>query len=167
MTPLEIALAHLRRHPTDYLFPLAQQSKFPPLLKKNLTENCSNDPAQLRAWDKQFPNCNWGIALRRSRLIVADVDVSKEKKGRATYDWLDIDREWPKTSVVKSPTGGFHCYYRGQHVMKVNGFGPAVDSPNYVVCPGMPVKGGGKYRYANAFPREDAPTWFYQVLAKK
>src|SRR5450432_1661701 len=163
MTPLDIALAHLRRFPTDYLFPLATLSKFPPLLKKNLSENCSNDPAQLRAWDRQFSSCNFGIALRRSRLIVADIDVSKGKPGRQTFDVLDLWYGWPKTSVVKTPSDGFHCYYRGQHVMKVNGFGPGADSPNYVVCPGMPVKGGKSYRYVNLRARAEAPTWFDQL----
>jgi hypothetical protein len=166
-TPLDVALAHLGRFPTDYLFPLAKLSKFPPLLKKNLSDNCSNDPAQLRAWDKKFPACNFGIALRRSRLIVPDVDVSKGKPGKETYDLLDMLYGWPRTSRVRSPSGGFHAIYTGQHVMKVNGFGPALDCPNYIVCPGMPVKDGKRYRYINALPRAEAPAWFYQVLAYK
>ncbi len=171
-TPLNITLAHLRQHPTDYVFPLASLSKFPPLLKKNLSDNCSNDPAQIRAWAKQFPGCNFGLALRRSRLIVADIDVSKLangqcKPGRETYDWLDVLYTWPQTQRVKSPTGGYHCIYRGQHVMKVNGFGPACDCPNYIVLAGMPVKDGGRYRYVNALPRAEAPAWFYEVLGRK
>jgi hypothetical protein len=166
-SPLTIALAHLRQHPEDYLFPLAKLSKMPPLLKKNLSDNCSSDPAQILAWAKQFPGCNFGIALRRSRLIVADIDVSKNKPGRRTYDWLDLLYKWPATSRVKTPSDGYHCIYRGQHVMKVAGFGPAVDSPNYVVCPGMPVKAGGCYRYINTLPRAEAPAWFYEVLAHK
>jgi Bifunctional DNA primase/polymerase, N-terminal len=166
-TPLNVALGHLGRFPTDYLFPLAKLSKFPPLLKKNLSDNCSNDPAQIRAWAKQFAGCNFGIALRRSRLIVADIDTSKGKPGRATFELLDMVDGWPKTSCVKTPSDGFHLYYRGQHVMKVNGFGPAVDSPNYVVCPGMKVKDGKSYRYTNLRARAEAPTWFYEMLAPK
>ena len=167
MTPLDIALEHLEAFPTDYLFPLAKLSKFPPLLKKNLSENCSNDPAQIKAWARKFPGCNFGIALRRSRLIVPDVDVSKGKPGEDTYQLLEMLYGWPRTSRVRSPSGGFHCIYTGQHVMKVGGFGPAVDSPNYIVCPGMPVKGGRSYRYINALPRAEAPPWFYKVLAPK
>lgn len=165
--PLDVALAHLGRFPTDFLFPLAKLSKFPPLLKKNLTENCSNNADQLRSWDKKFPSCNWGIALRRSRLIVPDVDVSKSKPGKDTYDLLEMLYGWPPTSLVRSPSGGFHSIYTGQHVMKVNGFGPALDCPNYIVCPGMPVKDGGRYRYMNALPRAEAPAWFYHVLAHR
>lgn len=166
-TPLDIALAHLRRHPTDYIFPLAPLSKRPPLVKKNLSDNCSNDPAQIREWAKQFPGCNYGLALRRSRLIVADIDVSKGKPGRNTYEVLDMLYTWPQTSRVKSPSGGYHCIYTGQHVMKVNGFGPAVDAPNYVPLAGMPVKDGGRYRYVNDLPRAEAPAWFYELLARK
>src|SRR5258706_14449318 len=98
MTPLDIALAHLRRFPTDYLFPLSKLSKFPPLLKKNLSDNCSNDPAQLRAWDRRFPSCNWGIALRRSRLIVAVIDTGKGKPGRATCKCLETRHNAPGPS---------------------------------------------------------------------
>ena len=167
MTPLDIAVEHVRRFPTDFLFPLAKLSKFPPLLKRNLSDNCSNDPAQLRAWDKKFPSCNWGIALRRSRIMLADIDVSNGKPGRATFDLLDMLYSWPKTSCVKTPTGGYHLYFTGQHVFKVGGFGPAVDAPNYVVCPGMSVKDGGSYRFTNDLPRAEAPTWFYELLAPK
>jgi hypothetical protein len=167
MTPLDIALAHLRRFPTDSLFPLAKLSKFPPLLKKNLSDNCSNDLAQIRAWAKQFPGCNFGIALRRSRLLVADIDVSKGKPGRDTYEVLDMLYTWPPTQRVKSPSGGYHCVYTGQHVMKVNGFGPAIDSPNYVVLAGMLTKDGGLYRYVNDLPRAEAPSWMYEVLGRK
>lgn len=166
MTPLDIALAHLDRFPTDYLFPLAKRSKHPPLLKKNLSDNCSNDPAQLRSWSGMFPGCNWGIALRRSRLIVADIDVSKGKPGLETYRLLDMLYDWPKTQRVRSPSGGRHLIYRGQHVMKVNGFGRAIDSPNYIVLAGMPVK-DGRYRYANDLPRAEAPSWFYEVLGRQ
>jgi hypothetical protein len=166
-TPLNVALAHLGRFPTDYLFPLATLSKFPPLIKRNLSENCSNDPAQLREWSRHFSSCSWGIALRRSRLIVADVDTTKGKPGRETFELLDMTDGWPKTSCVRTPTGGYHLYYRGQHVMKVNGFGPAVDSPNYVVCPGMNVKDGNAYRYTNSRARAEAPGWFYRILAPK
>jgi hypothetical protein len=68
---------------------------------------------------------------------------------------------------VMTPSDGYHLYYRGQHVMKVGGFGPAVDSPNYVVCPGMKVQDGKAYRYVNARPRAEAATWFYELLAPK
>lgn len=167
-TPLEIALAHLEENPTDYLFPLKRMSKHPPLLKDNLGANCSNDPKQIIAWDKEkrMSGCNWGIALRRSRLIVPDIDVSDGKPGLDTYDLLNMLYSWPATSRVKSPTGGYHCYYTGQHIMKISGFGAGLDSSNYVVCPGMPVK-GGRYRYVNKLPRVEAPAWFYEVLGRK
>jgi len=167
MTPLDIVLAHLDRFPDDFLFPLARLSKFPPLLPRNLSDNCSNDPAQIKAWARSYPGCNFGIALRRSRLIVPDVDVSKGKRGLETYQLLELLYGWSRTSRVRSPSGGFHSIYTGQHVMKVGGFGPALDSPNYIVCPGMPVKGGKSYRYINALPRAEAPAWFYKVLAPK
>ena len=76
-------------------------------MDKNLSDNCSNDLEQIKAWDKRFPGCHWGIALRRSRLLVADVDVSNGKPGLDTYQLIDMLYSWPPTSRVKTPSGGY------------------------------------------------------------
>ena len=51
--------------------------------------------------------------------------------------------------------------------MKVGAFGPALDSPNYIVLAGLPSKKGGRYRYINTLPRAEAPPWMYEVLGRK
>jgi len=70
---LKLATDYVEKHEARprYLFPIKPGKKFPPLIKNNL-EDASNDPAQLEAWEKKWPGCNWGVADRKSKLLVAD-----------------------------------------------------------------------------------------------
>jgi hypothetical protein len=171
MTPLntlDIALDYLAANPDHYLFPIKAGSKFPPTIKNNLAD-ASNDPKQIEAWYKRWPHCNWGIALRKSRLLVVDVDMGEGKSGRATYDLLTLLYGWPPTMAVRTPSNGLHLYYAGQHIFALgdNGFGLNIDSPNYVLLAGCTVKGKPKgYRLINARTIAEAPTWFYELLGR-
>src|ERR1035438_8516181 len=55
------------------LFPIKPGQKFPPLFRNNL-ELASSDTAQLKAWEEKWPGCNWGVAHRKSKLMVVNVD---------------------------------------------------------------------------------------------
>jgi len=97
-----------------FIFPVKPGAKFPPLIKDNL-EQASNDPAQLAEWENRWPGCNWGVALRKSGLLPADVDTNpkKNKQGQATFDDLDLMYGWPETEMTTTPSGGFHMIYEG------------------------------------------------------
>ena len=69
---LALALDYLERHPDRFLFPIKAGAKSPPLISENLTK-ASNDRKQITAWSQQWPGCNWGLALKLSRLLVVDV----------------------------------------------------------------------------------------------
>lgn len=171
---LELALAYLARHPTRYIFPIKSGAKFPPLIKDNLAQ-ASNDPAQIEKWVKQFTRKgigpNWGVALKKSNLFVADVDVKPGKGGQQTYDDLDLDYGWPETETVTSPSGGFHKYYSGEHIFALgkNGLGDGIDSPNYVIMAGCVFADGTSYRLTEDLPTAPKPSWFGDVIqnAKK
>jgi hypothetical protein len=174
MTPLpstpDLALDYLAFNPTRYLFPIKAGAKFPPLIKDNLAA-ASNDPEQIKAWHKRWPGCNWGLALKKSRLMVVDVDTKPGKVGQDTYDTLGLLYEWPLTETVRTPNGGFHAYHEGEHIFALgaNGFGPDVDSPNYVLIAGCTFKDGTSYQQTNSRASVAAPEWFYEVIkaAKK
>lgn len=130
----------LTRFPGAYLFPIKAGKKAPPLFKREL-ELAFNDDAAIDFWSKREPGCNWGIALKKSGLIVMDVDMKPGKVGDATLDKLELDYgPLPPTLRVRTPSGGLHYYFRettaARHVMKVSGFGQDVDSTNYVLIPG-------------------------------
>lgn len=167
---LDFAIDYVSRHPGRYLFPIMPGRKMPPLVQDNLNA-ASNDPEQIIAWHTRCPGCNWGLALAKSGLIVADVDRKAGKHGGSTYADLDLLYGFPATESVATPSGGLHHYYSGKHIFALgkSGFGDGMDSPNYVLIAGCTLKDGGEYKAAPETLAEtaDAPAWFYEVLKPK
>ncbi len=171
---LALALGYLERHLyTRYLFPIKKGAKFPPLIKNNLAD-ASNDPAQIAAWVKQFGQVNWGVAHRKSKLLVADIDTNpkKGKVGQKTYDDLDLIFGWPETEKTTTPSGGFHLIYEGwaddshpEHIMALgeNGIGKDIDSPNYTLIPGCVFDDGTSY-VGNDADAVRCPEWIYDTI---
>lgn len=172
---LALALAYLDRcFYTRYIFPIKAGAKFPPCLKDNLEGNCSNEPAQIIAWARKFPGCNWGVAHRKSGLLVVDVDTNanKGKVGQQTFDALDLEYGWPATEETTTPSGGHHHVYLGwaddshpEHIMALgeNGIGKDIDSPNYTLIPGCVFKDGTTYVGNGAEPVR-CPEWVYNLI---
>jgi hypothetical protein len=177
---LNIALDYLDFNPDTFLFPIQPLSKYPPCFDKNL-ERASNDPEQIKKWHARFPGCNWGQANKRSGRIVVDVDRKAGKQGQHTFNLRSLEYGFPPTRTVETPSGGLHLSYRCKPDDHVNalgksGFGPDIDSTNYVLIPGCELKDGTKYRevppteYSNEkWDGEDAPCpdWFWKFLKKR
>jgi hypothetical protein len=150
------------------LFPIKAREKFPPLIPDNLRA-ASNDPRQIAAWRRQWPDCNLGVACEKSGLIVVDVDTKPGKVGRATFDNLDLIYSFPPTYAVQTPSGGFHLYYRAtaavpfRYTQGKHGFGPDIDTPNYVLASGCTIAEGG-YAVMNDLAVAPAPGWFAEFL---
>lgn len=165
---LEFAVDYVDCHPRRYIFPIQAGAKSPPLISNNLA-SASNDLAQIKAWHAKWPGCNWGVALAKSHVIVADVDCKPGKRGRETYDLLDLEYGWPATEKVETPSGGLHLYYSGEHVFALGerGFGVDIDSPNYTLIPGCALAGGTGYCKVASSPKvAPAPSWFYDLLRR-
>jgi hypothetical protein len=153
---LGLAVDYTDRHfSRRYIFPIKPGAKFPPLIKNNLAD-ASNDPARLEAWEKEWPGCNWGVALAKSELMAADVDTNpkKNKVGQGTFDGLDLAYGWPATEMTMTPSGGWHMIYEGwadenhpPHIMALgaNGIGKDIDAPNYLLIPGCTFDDGTSY----------------------
>jgi hypothetical protein len=169
-------LALLKRRPHWFVFPLERGSKSQPLTKDDLDTGNSNKPADVIAWAKQHPGCNFGLALKKSRAIVADVDDKPGKVGAATWAMLKAkhadelgDSGVDDTFTVRTPSGGLHFYFDEtdavRYRQKQGAFGPDVDSPPYVVIAGSKTVEGyrqskGIYRVINKAPIQPAPDWF-------
>jgi hypothetical protein len=171
-TSLDLALDFLRAHPNWYIFPITRLEKFPPLLKDNLDSNASNDPKQIKEWHTRWRGCNWGIALRKSNVIVVDVDRKAGKVGQETLDNLELEfGPLPATLTVMSPSGGLHYYFNGEHRFGLgkHGFGQDIDSPNYVLIPGcwLCTNAERGYEIITDAPVVDAPEWFGEFLKEK
>lgn len=165
---LELALDYVDCHRGRHIFPIKAGAKSPPLIADNLNK-ASNDPTQIEAWHVKWPGCNWGVALKKSGVIVVDVDCKDGKRGLETYRELDRQYGWPPTEKVETPSGGWHLYYDGKHVFALGerGFGPSIDAPIYTLIPGCTLAGGKSYRYVPGAPKvKPAPSWFYEVLGR-
>jgi putative DNA primase/helicase len=171
---LALGIDYVENHlGTRYIFPIKPGAKFPPLIKNNLAD-ASNDPEQLRKWEEQWPGCNWGVAHRKSKLLVADIDTNKAKGkvGQATFDGLDLVYGWPETETTTTPSGGFHLIYEGwaddshpAHIMALgeNGIGKDIDSPNYTLIPGCTFDDGTSY-VGNGAEAVRCPEWIYDTI---
>jgi hypothetical protein len=177
---VKCALALLKRRPHWFVFPIKAGDKGQPLLLDDLDTGNSNSPEQVKAWAKQYPGCNFGLALKKSHAIVADVDTKAGKVGAAT--WAELKRTHrdelgddcvSETFTVQTPSGGFHYYFDEtdavRYRQKGGAFGPDVDSPPYVVTPGSktgegPRQSAGVYRVINKSPIAPAPPWFAEYL---
>jgi len=168
---IDLALAYLDRHLfSRYLFPIKAGKKFPPLIRDNLAQ-ASNDPAQLIAWEKQWPGCNWGLAHRKSNVMGVDVDTNpaKGKQGQLTYDALDLIYGWPETEMTTTPSGGFHKIYEGLPGLDIpmalgeNGIGKDIDVPNYTLIAGCTFDDGTSY-IGNDLDPVPCPQWIYDTI---
>src|SRR6266478_1282299 len=118
---LAIALTALSKHPCLHLFPVEFGNKAQPLLKGYL-KRASNDPEQICEWHSYWKRkfdgieCWWGVAPELSGLVFADVDTKPGKRGQETFDLFDLLYGWPPTLVARSPSGGWHHWYRGRHL---------------------------------------------------
>ncbi|WP_426437795.1 AAA family ATPase [Bradyrhizobium genosp. P] len=164
---LALALSYTARHPGRRLHPVKPGAKYPPLIPNNL-KDASSDEKQIRAWADRYPGCNWGLALKGDNVIVVDVDQKPGKNGEATFADLDLEYTFPMpTEEVRTPSGGRHLYYEGPHVFALgeHGFGPDIDSPNYVLIAGCRFADGSRYEATSTGPTLPAPSWFYDVLS--
>ena len=172
---LGIALDCLKQHPNWYLFPIVALEKAPPCFKNEL-ELASNDPAQIRRWRAQNFGCNWGVSLKKSKLICVDVDRKPGKVGGESLDALELERGiLPDTLTTQTPSGGLHLYFDEAngvaHQMRLNAFGQDIDSTNYTLIPGCALRENkakgqyaGTYEVVNPAKVAPAPAWFAEYL---
>jgi hypothetical protein len=168
MKPYEI---FMRRHPWRY-FPIRCGEKAPPCFKNELAL-ASDVLEDWRRWSQDFPGCNWGVSLARSRIIVVDVDNKPGKVGAATWANLEaLHGAAPPTLEVRTPSGGRHLYFaetnvvRHRHRLGIHGFGLDVDSTNYVLVAGSKLTGIGSYELVADRPIARAPDWFAIYLER-
>jgi hypothetical protein len=96
---------------------------------------------------------NVGIMTGRD-LIVLDIDVKNGREGMETFKRLGLSAEG--AYVVRTPSGGFHVYFRGPDVANsVQKLGPGLDvrgSGGYVVAAGSTIPEGGYQALARGQP---------------
>ena len=104
----------------------------------------TNNLLNLRAWDRQFPGCNWGIATgMKSGVVVVDVDprhAGDESLPHSSRSTANCRKTWE----VITGSGGRHLYFRHPGTHPINNsaglVGPGIDirgDGGFVVGPGV------------------------------
>lgn len=140
MSVLEHALAAARRG--WRVFPVEPDGKRP--LVADWENTATTEEAAIRAWLRDWPCMNYGVACGPSGLFVVDADT--KENGLDTLAGLELEGLLPCTLEVGTPSGGRHLYFAGSGSSTVRKLGAGVDSRGrggYVVGPGSGINGRG------------------------
>lgn len=150
------------------VFPCRPDGKEP--LTQHGCKDASSDTAQVSKWWNACPTANIGVATGGSSgICVIDVDNKDGKNGSAALAELEAKHgKLPETYTVKTPTGGYHFYFRnGDGIRNSTGkLGTGLDTRGeggYVVAAGSSI-GGVKYELVKDLPMVDLPDWVVELL---
>lgn len=155
------------------VFPIVPGTKDRPMVKWG--SEASADPAVVARWWQRAPEANIGVACGQSGLAVVDLDNKKGKEGSKRWDELALDHgEPPETLTARTPTGGFHLYYRGEVANTVSRLADGVDTRGsggmggYVLAPGSTVEGVGDYEFVGRARRvAELPSWVREKAGER
>lgn len=153
------------------VFPLAEGSNKPPKGFFGFQQQATTEPDKIRAWWKENPRYNVGVATGQGVLVV-DVDVKSGKKGADSLEALEAMGLPLDGYRVKTPSGGVHVFLRTEQphrqiIDRLDGL-PGID----IKCEGNYVVGAGSIRRdfpgtpyeANGRPMPAAPEWLDTLL---
>lgn len=153
MTALDIALTYAAMG--LHVFPCKEYGP-PGVIKTPYTHNGLNDsttdPDVIRGWWERWPDALIGVDCGRSGLIVVDLDVKDGKDGPGNWSKFLNGRELPATFNVRTPSGGWHGWYRDG--------GTAYKTCADEVAEGVDVRAVGGYVLA---PGSTGYTWHAEV----
>jgi hypothetical protein len=140
MSKLAAALAWAARG--FRVFPLEENGKLP--IIPDWQNVATADPAQIREWwtDPLIGSVrDYNIGTLCSAGIVVDLDVKHGEP--AVRNFMSMDGDFD-TLTVRTPSGGYHCYYTGPPRKTVAGIMPGVDIRSWhgmVLAPGSVIDG--------------------------
>lgn len=126
--------------PGWHIFPCVPGEKRP--LTENGVHDATADPAQIAAWQKQWPEANWAVACGPSGLAVVDIDGPEGEASWAEFEC--VHGLAPDTLIVRTPSGGRHIYFEGAARNSAGTLGKHLDvrgEGGYVLLPGSVVNG--------------------------
>lgn len=116
---------------------------------------------------EQWPGEAYNVAVHCKGLAVLDVDVKNGRNGLADLKTLPAI---PDTYTVKTPSGGYHLYFRTPDGVEVSNSAKNLPAgldirgaSGYVLAPGSVID-GKKYEVARAAPVAPAPEWLLERL---
>lgn len=122
------------------VFPVVVGGKLP--LVKNGWKDASSDPAQIEAWAREFPGCNWAISTGLSNLFVIDVDPEGFEAWERIAAQPAVREALDSAYIVHTPRGGLHIYFRGEGPSTASRIAEGIDTRGGVMVDGQ-LKSGG------------------------
>lgn len=157
MTMLDAALDMARRG--FRVFPLIERGKKPAVDMFQVV--ATTDVTTIRQWWSNRPDCNVGVCT--TGFVVVDIDTKDGRNGFAGYASLQGHYD---TLCVSTPSGGYHCYFKGPDSKLAVDIVKGVDIRShhgYVVAPGSVTSSvhkdcvDGEYKLVNDRPLTDVP----------
>lgn len=148
-----------------FLFPVSRGTKKPVFY--GYAEEASNKIDQLKAWDKKYPNCNWGLMLGKSGLVCVDIDA----KGLDAWGELTRTNGEPQTLKQFSGSGvGLHYIFEAKSKIRYRGKitdGVDVKHKGYIlVAPSIHPKTNQAYKWARIMDPKPTPDWIAKYIEK-
>lgn len=127
-------------------------------------EGASNQVADLQKWAAEYPSCYFCVHLKKSGVVVVDIDDKNNKNGSETLNQLcEIHGQLPETLVSTTPSGGWHLYFQGTCAVGANKLGTGVDVAVMTPLPNQTAPGKGEYLLSNQATPAPLPGWIMQV----
>ena len=164
---LAVALAYVAKHPGRKLFPTIED-KGKPAFKNNLNL-ASNEPEQLKAWQKEHERRGrlmWACSPRvcEPPIFCLDADMGPGKVGNASLERLfkEIGSDGLGSTILdtetnSTPGGGLHLIFAGEHKFSASRIGKDLDVPNYFMIPGQARSDGKRYSVVKDIAPMPAP----------
>lgn len=122
--------------------------------------DATTDAARIDEIWSRYPNANVAIACEPSKLVVLDVDVSEDKKGRESL--AEFDAHLPETLTALTGGAGLHAVFRtddGELIQRL-GLRPGLDliGKGYIVAAPSLHWTGKQYRWTVQKPPAKLPS---------
>lgn len=149
------------------VFPIKPNGKKP--LTDHGFKDASSDQAQIKRWQREFPNCNWGMPT--GNIVVLDIDAKHAEALEWLRDQQDIHGPF-NTREILTPSTGTHSYFVAPEGVRLKStasqIAPGVDTRaegGYVVIPPSSINGNA-YEVVNDVPPAPLPDWLLAIWPK-
>lgn len=149
------------------IFPLPPNSKEPAC---KWLDVATTDPVQIAEWFAANPDINYGVAFGPGQHAL-DIDMKEGRDGMNAIARLELQNtDLPPTFMVRTASGGFHCYFNGAAHNSADLLGDGLDirggepgHSGYVLGPGSMID-GKPYTVINDTAIADAPAWYMDAI---
>jgi hypothetical protein len=155
---------------------IARPDEKVPLANHSWLSRRSTDPQQIADWFEEEPDCNYGLCPGNGHVVI-DLDVKYGQNGLTgigNFEQICLEnnvgdfRTEIKTLMVRTPSGGYHLYFKTPHrCSNSHSFPDHIDvrgGNGYVIGPGSAIKGNTYNVIDPDAPITEIPTFLVDYL---